>query len=58
MPRAKKDSHPFSIRMESYTYERLIRYCELSGQSKTIAIERAINMFIDDYEIKMKQINN
>ena len=51
MARAKKDYHPFSIRMETDTYERLQEYCRISGQPKTVAIERAINMFIDYYEL-------
>ena len=58
MTRTKKDSHPFSIRMDIETYERLNTYCEASGQSKTLAIERAINMYIDDYEAKMRQIES
>ena len=56
MPKPKKDSHPFSIRMEQETYERLEEYCDKSGQSKTVAIERAVNFFIDDYDEKMKII--
>lgn len=53
MARPRKESHPFSIKMEAETYERLQAYCEKSGQSKTVAIERAVNMFIDNYERKM-----
>lgn len=53
MARAKKDYHPFSIKMESDTYERLQEYCRVSGQPKTVAIERAVNMFIDYYEEKV-----
>ena len=53
MARPRKESHPFSIKMEAETYERLRAYCEESGQSKTVAIERAVNMFIDNYELKM-----
>ncbi len=56
MARQKKEAHPFSIRMDKETYDRLVDYCERSGQPKTLAIERAINMFIDDYDEKMKII--
>ena len=42
--------------MEQETYERLEEYCDKSGQSKTVAIERAVNFFIDDYDEKMKII--
>ena len=57
MGRIKKESKPFSIRMEKITFDRLAEYCELSGQSKTVAIERAINKFIDDYDATMQKLN-
>ena len=38
------------------TFDRLKQFCEDSGQSKTVAIERAINMYIDDYDDKKKQL--
>lgn len=52
MPRQKKNCQPISIRMDSDTFNRLAAYCELVGQAKTVAIERAINMYIDDFESK------
>ena len=51
-----KESQPFSIRMDKPTFDRLSAFCENAGQSKTVAIERAINMYIDDYDEKMKII--
>ena len=56
MSKPKKEVHPFSIRMEQEIFERLEEYCDKSGQSKTVAIERAVNSFIDDYEEKMRII--
>lgn len=56
MPRPKKDFRPCSIKMEVETFDRLQNYCEKSGQPKTVAIERAVNMFIDDYDHKMAQL--
>ena len=53
MPKPKKESHSITLRMDKQIYDRLSVYCEDSGQSKTIAIERAINMYIDEYEKKM-----
>ena len=52
-----KYSHPFSIRMEDSIYERLTKFCEESGQSKTTAVERAVMMYIDDYEEKQKKLS-
>lgn len=54
MPKPKKDSHPLTLRMDKPTYDRLNAYCEESGQSKTIAIERAINLYINEYEKDMR----
>lgn len=56
MSRQKKESQPFSIRMDKAVYERLNEYCEESGLSKTVAIERAISLYIDDYDGKKKII--
>ncbi len=52
MSKPKKESHPFSIRMDADIYSRMGKYCEETGASKTAVIERAINMYIDDYETK------
>ena len=57
MAREKKDAKPFSIRMDRTIFDRLNQFCEESGQSKTKAIERAINMYINDYDIKMQKLN-
>lgn len=54
MPRLKKDNTPTSFRLATDVYERLSKFCEESGQPKTVAVERAINMYIDDYAKKQK----
>ena len=41
--------------MEKQTYERLVQFCEESGQPKTVAIERAVNLYIDEYDKIMKR---
>ncbi len=51
--RAKKDNVPFSVRLEREIYEKLCKFCEDSGQPKTVAVERALEMYIDDYYEKM-----
>ena len=57
MPRAKKENTPTSFRLSTTVYERLERFCEESGQSKTVAVERAITMYIDDYDAKQAFIS-
>ena len=54
MARPRKESHPFSIKMDSEVYAKLEVYCQQSGQSKAVAIERAVQMFINDYDEKMR----
>lgn len=54
MPREAKEYQAFSSRMDKATFERLEGFCKESGQSKTVAIERAINMYINDYEKKIE----
>lgn len=51
--RAKKDNVPVSVRLEKGIYEKLCQFCIDSGQSKTVAVERALEMYIDDYYEKM-----
>jgi predicted DNA-binding protein len=52
----KKQQTPTSFRMATDVFERLEEFCEESGQSKTLAVERAITMYINDYEAKKKQV--
>ena len=53
MARAKKDNVPVSVRLEKMIFEKLSMFCEDSGQSKTVAVERALEMYINDYYEKM-----
>ena len=57
MARAKKENTPTSFRLSTAVYERLEKFCEESGQSKTVAVERAITMYIDDYDEKQAFIS-
>jgi predicted DNA-binding protein len=54
MSRQKKDAKPISIKMDKATFDRLEAYCERAGQSKTVAIERAINKLVDEYDDMLK----
>jgi len=56
--RAKKDNVPVSVRLEKGIFEKLSRFCEDSGQPKTVAVERALEMYINDYYEKMGEIVN
>ena len=55
MPRHKKDAHPISLKMDQATYDRLDAFCDRAGQPKTVAIERAVNLYIDRYDEIMRE---
>lgn len=57
MTRTKKNTAPVSFRLAAEVNERLEKFCQDSGQSKTVAVERALAMYIDDYEAKMKKLS-
>ena len=56
MPRQKKDCASMSIRIDISIYNRLNVFCEQSGQSKTTAIERALEQYIDVYDANMRAL--
>ena len=58
MPRMKKESVPISARIEKDTFERLQKFCADSGLGKTVTLERALNMYIDDYYGKQEKLSN
>ena len=58
MTRVKKTTTPTSFRLNAAIAERLAKFCEDSGQSKTVAVERAITMYINDYEEKLRILQN
>lgn len=45
MSREKKNNHPVTLRMDAVIYDKLNEYCKETGLSKTVAIERAVEMF-------------
>ena len=58
MARPKKPNHPVTVRLEQVLYDRLNDFCERSGQPKTVAIERALKAYIDNYDEMMEKVNN
>lgn len=57
MGRAKKDFKPLNIRLDSKVHDQLELYCSMSGQSKTVATERALATYIQAY-FKLQENNN
>lgn len=49
MARAKKDGRYVNYYIERKVYEKLEKYCEEVGQTKTVAIERILTRYLDNY---------
>ncbi len=52
MGRPRKEYIPINIKMDAEIAKRLMEYCEEVGQTKTMAIERMISAFLDEYNEK------
>ena len=58
MGREKKDGTYLNVRINSDVYKRLAMYCDTVGQTKTIAVERALNSYINEYEEREKKLKS
>ena len=56
MARPKKNGTYLNVCIETPIYERLVELCQDAGQSKTVAVERALTACLDDYEKKKKKL--
>ena len=54
MARSKKNGTYLNVCIETPIYERLVALCEDAGQTKTVAVERALTLYLEDYEEKQK----
>ena len=56
MARPKKNGTYLNVCIETPIYERLESLCADAGQTKTVAVERALTLYLDDYEEKQKKL--
>lgn len=49
MPREKKDAKILNIKLAMPVHDRLERFCDESGMSKTVAVEKILDQFFDTY---------
>jgi len=56
LARKKKDGKYLNVMINSDVYARLAKYCEVVGQTKTIAVERALDSFIKEYDDKAEKL--
>lgn len=54
MARPKKNGTYINICIDNSVYERMVKYCEESGNSKTAAVERALTAYFDDFDHKQE----
>ena len=47
MARSKKETKNFACKFDKKIFEKLEEYCDLSGQSKTAVVERAVEKYIE-----------
>jgi hypothetical protein len=56
MARPKKNGTYLNVCIETPIYERLEAMCDDAGQSKTVAVERALTLYLDEYEEKQRKL--
>ena len=56
MARPKKNGVYLNVCIDKPIYERLVQLCEDAGQTKTIAVERALLLYMEDYEKKQTKL--
>lgn len=49
MPRPKKDGKVLNIKLSVPVYDKLEEFCDESGQTKTLAVERFLNKCLNEY---------
>ena len=52
MPRAKKDHSCLNIKIDAALYRKLMEVSEEAGQTKTMVVERALQGYFADYDMK------
>lgn len=56
MARPKKNGTYLNVCIETTVYERLETFCNDAGQTKTVAVERALQLYLDDYDDKQRKL--
>jgi len=49
MPRPKKDARILNIKLATPVYDKLEQFCDESGMTKTMAVERVLSQFFEQY---------
>lgn len=49
MPRSKKNARILNIKLASSVYDKLDTFCEETGMTKTMAVEKILNQYFETY---------
>lgn len=55
MARTKKDAKILNIKLDREIHEQLEKFCEESGLTKTIAVERILQHYFQEYFKRSKE---
>lgn len=56
MPRQKKDGRYLNLYLDRALHEEFEQFCETLGQTKTVAAERALRMYMDTMKQNLEQL--
>ena len=57
MARPKKNGTYLNVCIETPIYERLVAFSNDAGQTKTVAVGRALTLYFDEYEEKQRRLS-
>jgi predicted DNA-binding protein len=57
MGRPRKNGTYLNVCIDKNIYKQLEEICEEAGQTKTIAVERAIMAYLADYRVKQEKLH-
>ena len=58
MARPKKNGTYLNVCIETSIYKQLEKLCDEAGQTKTVAVERALKAYFDEYDETKRIMNN
>lgn len=58
MARPKKNGTYLNVYIESQIYDWLKKICDDAGQTKTVAVERELRAYFDNYDEKQEMQKN
>lgn len=56
MARQKKNGTYLNVCIDSEIYEQLSQFCDKAGQTKTVAVERALLEYFEEYTRKQRML--